>query len=147
MTVGPAIWLLAPPTVAWADALFGALVEAGARVERLRPEGIEAWQGADGPPAVQVAPQLIVIDAGLALENDARLLNALERSPRWRFLPRVVVSGAADAEAAARAYALGVASFAAIDPSGSADFRPGASVFARYWAQTVMLPVPDYFAP
>lgn len=138
-------WLLGDPHKSGLDAVAAALRDANFRVESLPAERACVWcDEPDSAEHVVVPPNLLVVEAGLAGADDARLLRVrVEREP-WRYLPLVVVSARDDPGACARAYDLGAASWIVM-PSDSAARARAADVFARYWTQANLLPDVHYF--
>jgi hypothetical protein len=136
----PTVWLLGDPPEHVFDHLAESLRSVGAQTTLLSGDRVRDWLRAvvaDEP--VSVAPNLLVLDAAVALDDDSRVLRTLSDHAPWRYLPRVVVGARHDAAACGAAYSLGAANWVVLPPTGPERER-ACAIFAEYWGRCSLLP-------
>lgn len=142
----PTVWLLGDPPGELFQALGDALGEVGCQVTRLRGDRLRDWlRAVEAGEPVSVAPNLLVLDADLALGRDRGLLGTLGELAPWRFLPRVVVATRHDDAACNESYALGAANWVVL-PTEPPDRDEACRIFAEYWGRCSLLPRVQQFS-
>lgn len=111
-----------------------------AAVARTGPDAFELLAQYDSAGRRRPPPDLILLDWNLPGQGGASVLEQLRAKPRTRWLPVVVVTGAASRSAHADAYRLGANSYV-VKSSDAAEFAETIELVARYWL-TVNEPPP-----
>ena len=103
-----------------------------AAVARTGDEAFELLAQYDSAGRRRPPPDLILLDWNLPGQGGAAVLERLRAEPRTRWLPVVVVTGAASRSGHADAYRLGANSYV-VKSSDAADFADTIEQVARYW--------------
>jgi len=103
-----------------------------AAVARTGDEAFELLAQYDSSGRRRPPPDLILLDWNLPGQGGAEVLERLRAEPRTRWLPVVVVTGAASRSGHADAYRLGANSYV-VKSSDAAEFAEIIEQVARYW--------------
>jgi CheY-like chemotaxis protein len=103
-----------------------------AAVARTGDEAFELLAQYDSSGRRRPPPDLILLDWNLPGQGGAEVLERLRAEPRTRWLPVVVVTGAASRSGHADAYRLGANSYV-VKSRDAAEFSEIIEQVARYW--------------
>ena len=103
-----------------------------AAVARTGEEAFELLSHFDSTGQRRPPPDLVLLDWNLPGQGGASVLEKLRAEPRTRWLPVVVVTGAASRTGHADAYRLGANSYI-VKSADAAEFAETIEQVARYW--------------
>jgi CheY-like chemotaxis protein len=103
-----------------------------AAIARTGDEAFELLAQYDSSGRRRPPPDLILLDWNLPGQGGAAVLEKLRAEPRTRWLPVVVVTGAASRSGHAEAYRLGANSYV-VKSSDASEFADTIEQVARYW--------------